>query len=153
LIADAPLRVGTAESMTGGLVAAALVDVPGSGEWFAGGVVAYASELKRSVLGVRARCVISRRAACEMALGAAQLLDVDLAISTTGCAGPEPMDGQPVGTTWIGVALRGRAHAVHARFDGEPASVRAHAVRAAFDLACQELRRWRARPSASPLGA
>jgi PncC family amidohydrolase len=135
--------------MTGGLVAAALVDVPGSGEWFAGGVVTYASELKRSVLGVR-----SQRAACEMALGAAQLLDVDLAIATTGCAGPESMEGQPVGTTWIGVALRGRARAFHARFDGEPACVRAHAVRAALDHACQEIRRRGARPAAaSPLGA
>src|SRR3954470_12582894 len=103
-IEDKRLSVGVAESMTGGALGEALVSLPGSGEWLAGGVISYMTRVKRALLGVSDGPVISESAAIEMAIGAARLLGTEVGISTTGCAGPDTMEGQPVGTTWISVA-------------------------------------------------
>lgn len=129
------LTMATAESMTGGAIGEALVAVPGSGDWLAGGVIAYLSRVKFDVLGVTPGPVISERAAAEMAAGVAQLLDTDVGIATTGCAGPEPMEGQPVGTLWIGVACRERVTAVHHLLSGNPQRIRADAVECAIEAA------------------
>src|SRR5690348_17631019 len=95
--------VAVAESLTGGLVAAALTDVPGSSAVFRGAVVAYATELKAELLGVDA--VMLRRhgavypaVAAAMAEGVRARLGATYGVATTGVAGPDPSDGQPVGT-------------------------------------------------------
>lgn len=139
LLADAGLTIATAESMTGGALAESLVPIPGSGEWLAGGIVAYMSRLKFDVLGVRPGPVISEQAAREMALGVARVLGTDVGIATTGCAGPEPMEDQPVGTLWVGVAVRGDASAAHFFIDGDPERIRTMAVQHALDFAVKTL--------------
>jgi PncC family amidohydrolase len=137
LLADAGLTVATAESMTGGALAEALVAVPGSSEWLAGGVIAYQSRVKFDVLGVTEGPVICASAAREMALGAARVLRTDVGVATTGCAGPEPMEDQPVGTLWVGCAIHDEVHARHFQLDGDgdPAQIRAAAVAAAATFA------------------
>ena len=102
--------VAVAESLTGGLVAAALTDVPGSSAAFRGGVVAYATELKADLLGVDA--VMLRRhgavypaVAAAMAEGVRARLGATYGVATTGVAGPDPSDGQPVGTAHIAVSV------------------------------------------------
>ena len=104
------LSVATAESCTGGLVAASLVNVPGSSEYFKGSVVAYANEVKEKVLGVKRETLenfgaVSQQTAEEMALGVKRLLGTDIGISTTGIAGPGGGTPQkPVGLTYFAIA-------------------------------------------------
>jgi PncC family amidohydrolase len=133
------LSVGVAESMTGGALAEALVTIPGSGDWLAGGVISYFTRVKRDVLGVSPGPVISESAARDMARGSARVLGTDVGISTTGCAGPDEMEGQPVGSAWIAVAVRDRTTARHFQFEGEPAEVRTQAVEAAIVLAIEAI--------------
>jgi nicotinamide-nucleotide amidase len=102
--------VAVAESLTGGLVAAALTDVPGSSAAFRGGVVAYATELKADLLGVDAMMLRRHGAvyppvAAAMAEGVRARLGATYGVATTGVAGPEPSDGQPVGTAHIAVSV------------------------------------------------
>src|SRR5436189_6461352 len=92
LLAARRLSVATAESMTGGAVAEALVAVPGSREWLAGGLIAYSSRLKFELLGVRRGPVVTEAAAREMAAGVSRVVGTDVGIATTGCAGPAPME-------------------------------------------------------------
>ena len=99
--------LGLAESLTGGLVAARIVGVPGASEWFRGAVVAYDTEVKLAVLGVREGPVVSREAAAAMAEGARQVLGADVGLATTGVAGPSEQEGRPVGTVVVGLALPG----------------------------------------------
>jgi PncC family amidohydrolase len=139
LLADAGLTLATAESMTGGALAEALVPVPGSGEWLAGGIVSYMSRVKFEVLGVEPGPVVSEKAAREMALGVTRVLKTDIGVATTGCAGPEPMEDQPVGTLWVGVAVRGDATAAHFFIDGDPECIRRTAVQRALDFTVKTL--------------
>ena len=100
------LTIATAESLTAGLVAATLAQVPGCSAVLRGGVVAYATDVKGSVLGLPETLlehVVSEEVAAALAESAVQLLDADLGIGTTGVAGPDLLDGQPPGTVWIAV--------------------------------------------------
>lgn len=97
--------LGVAESVTGGLVAGRLTNVPGSSKVFLGGVISYASEVKFDVLGVSRGPVVSEQAALEMAAGARRVLGCDVALALTGVAGPDEQDGQPVGTLCVAVVL------------------------------------------------
>ena len=102
--------VAVAESLTGGLVAAALTDVPGSSAAFRGGVVAYATELKAELLGVDAMMLRRHGAiyppvAAAMAQGVRARLGATYGVATTGVAGPDSADGQPVGTAHIAVSV------------------------------------------------
>ena len=104
--------VATAESLTGGLVAAALTDVPGASSAFRGGVVAYATELKAKLLGVDSHMLDTHGAvyapvAAAMADGVRGRLRATIGVATTGVAGPDPQDGQPPGTVHIAVSLEG----------------------------------------------
>jgi CDP-diacylglycerol--glycerol-3-phosphate 3-phosphatidyltransferase len=110
LLAEAGHTVATAESLTGGLVAAALTDVPGSSRAFRGGVVAYATELKARLLGVDAELLAAHGpvyapVAAAMAEGVRQRLAATIGVATTGVAGPDPQDGHPPGTVHIAVSL------------------------------------------------
>ena len=98
------LTLGVAESLTGGLVGSRLTAIPGSSDWFRGSLVVYASDAKRSLLGVSEGPVVSERAAIEMAVGVTKVLGCDVGLSLTGVAGPSEQDGQPVGTVWVGLA-------------------------------------------------
>ena len=105
-LTQAGLTIAAAESLTGGLVCSALVDVPGASAVLRGSVTAYATELKAQVLGVDAARLASvgpvdAQVAQEMADGAAQLLGADVAVATTGVAGPGPADGHNAGTVYI----------------------------------------------------
>ena len=104
--------VAVAESLTGGLVAAALTDVPGASDAFRGGVVAYATELKAQQLGVDVTMLkrhgpVYAPVAAAMAEGVRQRLGATIGVSTTGVAGPGPQDGHPAGTVHIAVSLAG----------------------------------------------
>ncbi|WP_460460447.1 CinA family protein [Angustibacter peucedani] len=101
--------LATAESLTGGLLAGALTGVPGASAVFRGGVVAYATDLKHSLVGVDdgllARVgAVDREVAAQLAAGARERLGADLGLSTTGVAGPDPQDGHGPGTVWVGLA-------------------------------------------------
>jgi nicotinamide-nucleotide amidase len=124
--------VATAESLTGGLVASALVDVPGASRSFRGAVVAYATDLKSSALGVDAALLAERGAvdpdvASAMARGAQVRLGADVALATTGAAGPDPQDGAQPGTVHVAVATPVGTHGASAWLPGERAEVRAAA--------------------------
>ena len=134
-------RIACAESCTGGLVAAALTDVPGSSDVFEGGVVAYANAMKSGLLDVPEQLIarygaVSDRAAMAMAEGALQVGDATLTVSTTGIAGPGGgSEAKPVGLVWFGIARHdGRTHAVERRFSGDRDMVRRRATATALDL-------------------
>jgi nicotinamide-nucleotide amidase len=111
LLLAAGLTLGLAESLTGGLVGSRVTQVSGSSEWFRGSIVAYASDVKRRLLGVGDGPVVSEAAAKEMAVGAASALGADVGLALTGVAGPTEQDDQPVGTVWVGLAIDGAVHA------------------------------------------
>lgn len=134
------LTIATAESLTAGMVAAAIADVPGCSAAFRGGVVAYATDVKGSVLGLGAsdlEHVVSERVAAELARRACVVLNADLGLSTTGVAGPDPLDGQAAGSVWIAVHERasGLTTSRHLDLSGDRAAVRAGATAAVLDLA------------------
>ena len=136
------LTIATAESLTAGLVSATIADVPGCSVVFRGGVVAYATDVKGSVLGLRAddlEHVVSERVAAELARQACRLLDADLGISTTGVAGPDPLDGQEPGSVWIAVHDRttSRTHTRHLALSGNRVEIRLGATTAAISLATE----------------
>jgi nicotinamide-nucleotide amidase len=128
--------VASAESLTGGLVADAFVSVPGTSAVFRGGVVAYHTDLKSSLLGVPDDLLAERGAvdgdvAREMARGVRERFGADWGVSTTGVAGPDPQDGQPVGTVFIGIAVGEAASVVGLTLDGTRAEIRQGVVDAA----------------------
>jgi nicotinamide-nucleotide amidase len=141
IIADCTRRqltIGVAESLTGGLLVAELVGVPGASAVVNGGVVAYNTELKHSLLGVEASLLAARGAvdpdvAREMAMGARRRLAVagqsaSIGIATTGVAGPDPQDGQPVGTVFIGIASEAGVDSVQLALSGSRADIRSAVV-------------------------
>lgn len=137
--------LGTAESLTGGLIAATLTQVPGSSDSVLGGVVSYAAAVKHTVLGVDENIiaqqgVVSEETACAMAIGARRELGSDIAVAVTGIAGPggeEP--GKPVGTVWLAYANAEGAHAVVRHFPGSREQVRLLTTSAALDLLLEGL--------------
>ena len=135
-------RLVTAESCTGGLIAAACTAVAGSSDWFERGFVSYSNEAKTELLGVPASLIgahgaVSEPVARVMATGALAHAHADLALSVTGIAGPGgAVPGKPVGTVWLGWALRsGQAGAELLQLDGDRATVRAVTVQRALDRA------------------
>jgi nicotinamide-nucleotide amidase len=138
-------RIATAESCTGGLVAARLTEIPGSSDVYVGGVVAYANDLKTGVLGVDPALVakhgaVSEPVALAMARGAVERLGADAAISVTGIAGPGGgSEAKPVGTIWYGVAFQGRGDGHRSLLPGNRHDIRARAAQAALHLLLRRL--------------
>jgi nicotinamide-nucleotide amidase len=132
------MTIAIAESLTGGLVVAELISVPGASAVVRGGVVAYATELKSSLLGVDAELLaaqspIDPEVARQMAEGVRWRLGhdgvpADIGLATTGVAGPDPQDGHPVGEVWIGVAIADRSEARGLSLGGDRASIRSATV-------------------------
>lgn len=137
-LAERGETVAVAESLTGGLVVAELVGVPGASAVVRGGVVAYATPVKATVLGVDADLLAARGAvdpevARQMAAGVRIALAVDgvhatWGISTTGVAGPDPQDGKAVGTVFVGIADAAGAEAVELHLAGDRAAIRSAVV-------------------------
>ena len=117
LLREYRLKLATAESCTGGLIASRITDVPGSSDYFLGGVAAYAYEAKVALLRVswdtlQTNGAVSRETVLEMARGAREVLQADIAISVSGIAGPGGgLPDKPVGTTWIALSTQDRAWA------------------------------------------
>jgi nicotinamide-nucleotide amidase len=139
LLADLERRgwtVGTAESATGGMIAAAITAVPGASASFVGSVVAYDRAVKEATLGVPSALidehgVVSEPVAIAMAEGAARVLGADVVVATTGAAGPDP-HGAPVGTMIVAVRTPEGARAHTLRMPGDRERVRAYTVTAAL---------------------
>ena len=135
------LTIGLAESLTGGLAASRLVNVPGASAWFRGSVVSYATDVKQSVLGVPVGPVVSEEAARAMAEGAVKVLGSDVGLAITGVAGPDPQEGQSPGTVFVGLASPGReTDSFGFRVPGDRDRVRQYATIAALDLLRRTLR-------------
>jgi nicotinamide-nucleotide amidase len=115
LLKEKHLMLATAESCSGGLIASRLTDVPGSSAYYSGGLVAYSNDLKQRLLGVPVETLkehgaVSEPVARAMALGALAAADADIAVATTGIAGPDGgTEDKPVGTVAIAIARRGDA--------------------------------------------
>jgi nicotinamide-nucleotide amidase len=116
--------VGCAESLTGGELAGLLSSTPGASATFVGGVVAYATGVKRTLLGVTAEQVVSAECAAQMAAGVRDLLGVDWALSTTGVAGPDLQEGLPPGTVYVGLAGPDGARSTLLALGGDRAAIR-----------------------------
>ena len=129
------LSFGVAESLTGGLIASRLVNVPGASAWFRGGVVAYDSQVKFDVLGVPAGPVVTESAAAAMAEGAARVTGADVGLGITGVAGPDEQEGVAPGTVFVGLSLPGEpAQTRELRVPGDRERVRQYGAISALDL-------------------
>jgi competence/damage-inducible protein CinA-like protein len=133
-------RLAVAESCTGGLLGGRITAVPGSSDVFAGGIVAYADDVKREMLGVPAALITAHGAVSEevvvaMAAGAQQRFGVDAALAVTGIAGPAggTVD-KPVGTVWLAARIGNAARALRRVFPGDRGEIRARSAQAALDL-------------------
>lgn len=132
--------LATAESCTGGWIAKAITDIPGSSSWFDGGAVTYGNRAKQALLGVAPSTLerygaVSRECALEMVAGALARFNATIAVAVTGIAGPAgDTPGKPVGTVWIAWQCRGgeaRSELFH--FDGDRDAVRRQTVAAALE--------------------
>jgi nicotinamide-nucleotide amidase len=136
--------VAAAESLTGGLLCATLVDVPGASQVLRGGLVVYATDLKASLAGVPAD-LLERQGAVDpdvalaLARGARERCGADWGLAATGVAGPDPQDGVEVGTVYVAVADADDAQVRRLRLDGDREAIRAAAVAATLDLLRQRL--------------
>ncbi|MCR5061240.1 MAG: CinA family protein [Saccharofermentans sp.] len=135
------LKIGFAESLTGGLISAEVVSVPGASACLEGSIVSYSNEVKIRVLGVEESVIrdfgaVSEQCAMQMAEGARRVLGTDLAVSVTGIAGPAGGSKEkPVGTVYIGFAGSGKNYARHFIFSGNRDSIRLQTVEEAFNIA------------------
>jgi nicotinamide-nucleotide amidase len=128
------LTIAVAEALTGGLVVADLISVPGASTVVRGGIVAYATDLKATLLGVDAGLLdavgpIDGRVAEQMATGVRSRLGADVGVATTGVAGPDPQDGHPPGEVWWGIATSRGTRSGALALSGDRAEIRAEAVR------------------------
>jgi nicotinamide-nucleotide amidase len=132
--------LAVAESLTGGLVAATVVDVPGASRVLRGAVVAYATDLKAGLLGVdddllAARGPVDPDVAEAMARGVRERLGADVGLATTGVAGPGSQDGHPAGEVYVAVVTPQDVRVERLRLDGDRAAVRRGAAAAALECA------------------
>jgi nicotinamide-nucleotide amidase len=142
LVADLMLEkqvyLTTAESCTGGLIAAACTDLAGSSQWFDRGFVTYSNAAKTDMLGVDAALIaqfgaVSEPVAAAMAQGAVKHSDAEVSVAVTGVAGPAGASAEkPVGTVWIGWCVNGQTTTELCHFDGDRAMVRSLTVQRAL---------------------
>jgi nicotinamide-nucleotide amidase len=139
LLLAAGSTVAVAESLTGGLLGAALTTTPGASATFRGGLVVYATDLKQSIAGVPgplldAEGPVSAHVAAALAAGARDRLAATYGVGVTGVAGPDSQDGHPVGTVYVAVAGPGGGEVRELQLAGDRAAIRAAAVTVALDL-------------------
>lgn len=136
--------LAVAESLTGGLLAATLVDVPGVSAVFRGGLVVYATDLKAALAGVppdllRERGAVDPDVAAALATGARDRCRADWGLATTGVAGPDPQDGKPVGTAYVACAGPDGVTVTTPGLTGDRGAIRRGAVAAALELLATRL--------------
>ena len=140
---EAGLTVGFAESLTGGLISASVVNIPGASAVLKGSIVSYTNEIKEKVLGVPAEVIaehteVSEECAIAMACGAKRVLNCDVAVSVTGIAGPSgDLPGKPVGPVYMGYCHsdENNSGALRLNFTGDRYTIRSETVMAALDCA------------------
>ncbi|MGH2735549.1 MAG: competence/damage-inducible protein A [Actinomycetota bacterium] len=133
------LTVAAAESLTGGMLGAALTEADGASDFFYGSIVCYTNDAKQEVAGVPKEIIerhgaVSAATATAMAEGAARAFDADLALATTGVAGPTEQEAKPVGLVYVAASLHGRTEAREVRGYGDRTNIRTIAVNSAADL-------------------
>src|SRR4051794_40346976 len=138
-LVDRKQTVATAESLTGGLVAATIVEIPGVSAVFRGGLVVYATELKHALAGVpeellKERGAVDPDVAVALAAGARERCVADWGVATTGVAGPEPQDGKPVGLVYVAVAGPTGTSVRELRLGGARSRIRNESVVAVLEL-------------------
>ncbi|MEV4287454.1 nicotinamide-nucleotide amidohydrolase family protein [Nonomuraea bangladeshensis] len=132
--------LAVAESLTGGLIGATVTAVPGASRVFRGGVISYATELKRDLLGVPGELLeregaVHPEVAAAMARGVARVCAASYGMAVTGVAGPEPQDGRPVGTVFVAVAgPGGQVWGRELRLEGSRERIRVETVHEVVDL-------------------
>ena len=142
---DKGWMLATAESCTGGMIAAACTDLSGSSNWFERGFVTYSNEAKTEMLGVDPALIAAHGAVSEvvaraMAFGAVRHSHAQVSVAVTGVAGPTGGSKEkPVGTVWFGFMVDGALSSETKRFDGDRAAVRAATVQYAFERLLQLL--------------
>ena len=147
LLTSRQLTIAVAESLTGGLLVAELVRIPGASAVVLGGVVAYQTALKHTLLGVDDELLAGEGAvhpevARQMATGVRAALAVDgrpadIGLATTGVAGPDEQDGRPVGTVYLGIAIGDKVRAIPLHLTGDRGQIRAQTVYRALEAVCQ----------------
>lgn len=150
------ITIGFAESLTGGLISATVVNISGASAVFKGSIVSYTNEIKEKVLGVSAGIIdehteVSGECALAMADGGRDVLGTDIAISVTGIAGPTgDLPGKPVGTVYMGYCYEGpdffgeKTGALRLNFEGDRDTIRSKTVEAALDLAIKLIKEGKA---------
>lgn len=131
--------LGSVESFTGGLFAREITAVPGASHFFKGALVTYASEEKNRILGISYQDidqygVVSREVAAQMASNGQKLLNVDYCVSFTGNAGPDAMEGKPVGLVYIGVAIYDRIEVYELQLSGSRDDIQKEGVKNALEI-------------------
>jgi len=138
-------RLAVAESCTGGLLSHLITNVPGSSEYFLGGVVTYANQAKIQILGVKPETLekygaVSRETVLEMAHGVRRVFSADIAFSVSGIAGPGGgVPGKPVGTVWIGMSVAELDQAWCFQFGGDRQEIKRQAAEMAMKLLVEYL--------------
>lgn len=137
--------LATAESLTGGLAAATIVEIPGVSSVYRGGLVVYATELKHDLAGVPEELLAERGpvdpdVALALAGGARDRCSADWGVATTGVAGPDPQDGKPVGLVYVAVAGPAGATVRELKLDGNREAIRTESVTSALNLLADCLR-------------
>ncbi len=146
LLTKNSLTLATAESCTGGLLGSTITDIPGASKYYLGGVIAYSNEIKLKLLNVSKDAIeiygaVSERCAKEMAMGVARLFSADMAISTTGIAGPDGgMRNKPVGTVFIGIYLNEDTKVHKHIFTGTRREIKEKIVEGAINHALQSVK-------------
>ncbi|MBM4465134.1 MAG: CinA family protein [Chloroflexi bacterium] len=146
LLAEQGLTIAVAESCTGGLIAHQLTNVPGSSTYFVGGVVAYSNEVKERVLGVSGETLsaygaVSEECAREMARGVRRLLGTDVALSSTGIAGPTGgTPEKPVGLVYVALAAQDLERCERRLWQGDRLQNKQQTSQAALEMLCQYLK-------------
>ena len=143
LLIDRRMTIAVAESLTGGLLVAELINTPGASAAVLGGVVAYNTELKKTLLGVDSAVLnvhgaVHPDVAMQMAARVREVLAVggvaaDVGVSTSGVAGPDPQDGHPAGTVFVGVSITGDVRVLPLTLSGDRDSIRRQVVELAIN--------------------
>ena len=149
------MRIAVAESLTGGELSASLAAAANASHWFTGGVVAYSSDAKFSVLQVTPGSTVTESCAREMARGVRELFGADIAVSVTGVGGPADREGKPAGTVYIGYSTADRSRVTEHHFAGEPEGVIEqtvhHALEGVHALVLEQPRSAEPAPSTRPI--
>jgi len=146
LLAQQHKKIATAESCTGGMISQMITSVPGASVVFDCGIVAYANEIKKNILGVRAETLekygaVSEQTALEMAQGIKKLSGADYALAVTGIAGPGGGSREkPVGTVYVGIIRPDGSEVCLFRFSGNREEIRKQTAQAALEKICHYIR-------------